>query len=169
MRIRNVLIGVIAGAAILYLMYLIRFPLERFIVAIPAIIILYVAFKLAFRVSSRIGESTLNIGDRYINDKIQSAIGNRPPRPIKQIIQDSITEDFEGIRNIQKQTEILKDQIAGKYDRNGANTNQDLVDTPDRAITLSVADELRKLKELVGEGILTEDEFNAKKKQLLGI
>ena len=169
MRIRNVLIGVIAGAAILYLMYLMRNRLEQIIAAISALFILYFVFKLAYRIYSRIGESALNIGDRYINDKIQSASGNHPPSPIRQIIQDSITKDFEEIRNIQKQTEILKDQIAGKYGRNDANTNQDLVDTPDRATTLSVADELRKLKKLVGEGILTEDEFNAKKKLLLGI
>ena len=33
----------------------------------------------------------------------------------------------------------------------------------------SVAEEIRKLKTLLDEGILNDDEFNAKKKQLLGI
>lgn len=33
----------------------------------------------------------------------------------------------------------------------------------------SVADEIRKFKELLDEGIITDDEFVAKKKQLLGI
>ncbi|MFQ5330169.1 MAG: SHOCT domain-containing protein [Thermodesulfobacteriota bacterium] len=33
----------------------------------------------------------------------------------------------------------------------------------------SVAGEIRKFKALLDEGILTEDEFNAKKQQLLGI
>lgn len=35
--------------------------------------------------------------------------------------------------------------------------------------TVSTVDELRKYKELFDEGIITEDEFNAKKKQLLGL
>ncbi|WP_245611936.1 SHOCT domain-containing protein [endosymbiont 'TC1' of Trimyema compressum] len=34
--------------------------------------------------------------------------------------------------------------------------------------TVSVADEIRKYKLLCDEGIITEDEFDAKKKQLLG-
>ena len=34
---------------------------------------------------------------------------------------------------------------------------------------LSPADEIRKLKALLDEGILTEEEFNKKKKELLGI
>ena len=33
----------------------------------------------------------------------------------------------------------------------------------------SVADELKKFKELLDMGIITEDEFNAKKKELLGL
>ncbi|WP_207748316.1 SHOCT domain-containing protein [Clostridium beijerinckii] len=35
--------------------------------------------------------------------------------------------------------------------------------------TESVADEIRKLAELKEQGILTEDEFSSKKKQLLGL
>lgn len=35
--------------------------------------------------------------------------------------------------------------------------------------TLSTADEIRNFKELLDDGIITEDEFNAKKKQLLGL
>ncbi|HFR4185387.1 SHOCT domain-containing protein [Bacillus cereus group sp. MYBK40-2] len=35
--------------------------------------------------------------------------------------------------------------------------------------TISVADELKKFKELLDMGGITEDEFNAKKKQLLNI
>ena len=34
---------------------------------------------------------------------------------------------------------------------------------------VSVVDEIRGLKQLLDEGILTEEEFAAKKKQLLGI
>ncbi|MGF9873331.1 SHOCT domain-containing protein [Bacillus tropicus] len=35
--------------------------------------------------------------------------------------------------------------------------------------TISVADELKKFKELLHMGVITEDGFNAKKKQLLNI
>lgn len=37
------------------------------------------------------------------------------------------------------------------------------------ASTVSGADEIRKYKQLLDEGILTEEEFQAKKNQLLGI
>ena len=35
--------------------------------------------------------------------------------------------------------------------------------------TLSAADELRKFKELLDQGVITQEEFDAKKKQLLGL
>lgn len=35
--------------------------------------------------------------------------------------------------------------------------------------SMSIADEIRKFKELADEGIITQEEFEAKKKQLLGI
>ncbi len=44
--------------------------------------------------------------------------------------------------------------------------NKDTVESATSNI-LSSADEIRKFKELLDEGIITEDEFNAKKKQLL--
>ena len=37
------------------------------------------------------------------------------------------------------------------------------------APAVSAADELRKFKELLDMGAITQDEFNAKKKQLLGL
>ncbi|MEX3745005.1 MULTISPECIES: DUF4429 domain-containing protein [Lysinibacillus] len=41
--------------------------------------------------------------------------------------------------------------------------------TPSKNTSVSAADEILKMKELLDVGILTQDEFNAKKKQLLGI
>ena len=35
--------------------------------------------------------------------------------------------------------------------------------------TLSAADELKKFKELLDSGVITQEEFEAKKKQLLGL
>ena len=45
----------------------------------------------------------------------------------------------------------------------------DKEDIPVEESSPSVPDEIRKYKELMDEGILTEEEFTAKKKQLLGI
>lgn len=42
-------------------------------------------------------------------------------------------------------------------------------DTKPEAKVVSVVDEIRGLKELLDEGILTQEEFEAKKRQLLGI
>lgn len=41
--------------------------------------------------------------------------------------------------------------------------------TPQSAVVRDLSDELVKLKQLVDTGILTQDEFDAKKKQMLGI
>ena len=35
--------------------------------------------------------------------------------------------------------------------------------------TISAADEIRKYKELLDEGIITQEEYDAKRKQLLGL
>ena len=44
------------------------------------------------------------------------------------------------------------------------------VETPAQPQTnISAADEIKKFKELLDSGIITEEEFNAKKKQLLGL
>ena len=37
------------------------------------------------------------------------------------------------------------------------------------ASTISAADELKKFKELLDSGVITQEEFDAKKKQLLGL
>lgn len=67
------------------------------------------------------------------------------------------------IENIQKQpAEILANTIkeeAANFKRNESN--------PFSNNSTDLASQLRELKSLVDEGILTEDEFNAKKKQLL--
>ena len=41
--------------------------------------------------------------------------------------------------------------------------------TPQVIQEISVADELKKFKELLDMGIITQEEFDAKKKQLLGL
>lgn len=66
------------------------------------------------------------------------------------------------IENIQKQpAEILANTI--KKEAANFKKNESVIASND------LASQLRELKELVDEGILTEDEFNAKKKQLLNL
>lgn len=43
------------------------------------------------------------------------------------------------------------------------------VNEPDHSSPISTADELRKFKELLDDGIITQEEFDAKKKDLLGL
>lgn len=63
----------------------------------------------------------------------------------KKAIMQSIQSTFENIRSCA-----------------GSNTNN-------CSKTISEADELVKFKNLFDQGVITEDEFNAKKKQLLGL
>ncbi|PDY25830.1 hypothetical protein COM83_02690 [Bacillus cereus] len=60
----------------------------------------------------------------------------------------------------QKMADEIKEYIEGFL----ANKSK-----PQVAATVSGADEILKYKELLEQGILTEEEFQAKKKQLLGI
>ena len=59
-----------------------------------------------------------------------------------------------------KKAEELRDLIESKRHSTGA---------PSTTNALSVADEIIKYKDLLDAGILTQEEFDAKKKQLLGI
>jgi predicted Zn-dependent peptidase len=49
------------------------------------------------------------------------------------------------------------------------NAKANSAHSPAPATTASTADELKKYKELLDAGIITQEEFDAKKKQLLGL
>ena len=51
----------------------------------------------------------------------------------------------------------------------GTDCEAESRNTSECSSVVSVADELRALKSLLDDGIITEDDFNAKKKSLLGI
>ena len=59
-----------------------------------------------------------------------------------------------------KELKIIKDEI---YKRIEEKKNQD------NKGSISQADELKKFADLKEQGIITEEEFNAKKKQILGL
>ena len=65
---------------------------------------------------------------------------------------------FPGIKNYQEIKEVLLKLIEEKD--NSTNLNQN---------NASSSDELKKLKELLDMGIISQEEFDAKKKQLLGL
>lgn len=67
--------------------------------------------------------------------------------------------EFHQCYECETDAQKIKDYIVN-YLRRSQENNQNSV---------SQADEIRKLKELVNDGILTEEEFVAKKKQLLGL
>lgn len=67
-----------------------------------------------------------------------------------------------GNRDIMKQIQDTIEKTVHKY-KNPSNDKQE------DAKTLSDADEIKKYKNLLDEGIITQEEFEAKKKQLLGL
>ena len=64
----------------------------------------------------------------------------------------------------------LKDEMPGIYEdiRKRVNEAKNVANTP-IAAAISPAEELKKFKELLDMGIITQEEFDIKKKQLLGI
>lgn len=66
---------------------------------------------------------------------------------------------------IYKTCKMAAENTVSLLDRICNSTNQDIQPQTQG----SAADEIKKFKELLDSGIITEDEFNAKKKQLLGL
>ena len=71
-------------------------------------------------------------------------------------------------------SETKLDSLSGKVSTNSYNKltgkfDQILIINSKDSSTVPSADEIRKYKELVDEGIITQEEFNAKKKELLGL
>lgn len=81
-----------------------------------------------------------------------------------QIFNGSVKTEITKVSGsrVEEVTQTLKNQIREVQKTETTN----IVDSPS---TPHVTDEIRKYKELMDEGIITEDEFNAKKEQLLGL
>ena len=69
--------------------------------------------------------------------------------------------DWQGITD-EKKSELKKAIAEGQYLVN-------VKDTPTTSTTTCQADEIKKYKELADAGVITQEEFEAKKKQLLGL
>lgn len=70
---------------------------------------------------------------------------------------------FLGISNRDEIHKVLSDLIVDRQEKPVSNT------VVKQEVQQSSADELKKYKELFDQGIITQEEFDAKKKQLLGI
>ena len=96
-----------------------------------------------------------------VNGYIQFSLsgGNEGTRGIFQAGQDENSVMFD-----KKNNEIVT-EIKSKIEELKANSNRMFVaNTP-----ISSADEIRKYKQLLDEGIISEEDFNNKKKELLGV
>ncbi len=80
---------------------------------------------------------------------------------INQLIAETKKDSFVYRAAKQEADEILA--ILGNITK--SDTKEEVVESHE----ISVTDEIRKYKILLDEGILTQEEFEAKKKQLLGI
>lgn len=122
-----------------------------------------------------VGALTQGKGEKYLVKRIEIEIHynqNSQPEIFHMTVLDPVlhTEavvsgSFEYkqlIENAQKAMRILDDIIEKNYPE--AVVQEKNV----QAQPLSVADEIRKFKELMDEGIITKDEFEMKKKDLLG-
>ncbi|SCY29954.1 SHOCT domain-containing protein [Lysinibacillus fusiformis] len=100
--------------------------------------------------------SSINISNTLVHSSIEIvSTGNKAKIdnvPIHVAVE--IKSAIENLKEIQKETS--KETLS--------------VPTPEKEKGMNnVAEEIRELKDLLDDGILTQDEFDAKKKQLLGI
>ena len=102
-------------------------------------------------------ESGLQIG--YL--QLETAANTMNQRASNFLNENSFTFDLTTTTN--EQMREVRDYIQGQIReiKSGNRTAQ--------TTTISVADELKKYKELLDMGIITQEEFEAKKKQLLGL
>lgn len=80
------------------------------------------------------------------------------------------TETIEELTSIdaEQEDETKKPKPKFEFPKRKKKTKDEMQESEDEKI-LSTPDEIRKYKELLDDGIITEEEFAAKKKQLLGI
>ena len=90
-----------------------------------------------------------------------TAVGSAWPNSIT-VATSSGRIKFAFIKNRNKIRKVISDLLIERQ-------NKSLITTINQETHQSEADELKKYKELLDSGIITQDEFNAKKKQLLGL
>lgn len=106
-------------------------------------------------------ESGISAG--YIQFSISG--GNESKKGVFDAVSDENTITLKNKPNIIKEAKETVDFLNKKIReaKTGAHTAQTVIQQN------SAADELKKFKELLDSGIITQEEFDAKKKQLLGL
>lgn len=141
--------------------------------AVPAIIILILGISLAFIVSKFKSELTVTdkrvFGMGIFGKRVDlpldsvSAIGSLSFFKGVSIATAAGSINFFGIKNYKEIHNVLSKLIIERQEQMNEEKPYQVVQNQ------SNADELRKYKDLLDNGIITQEEFDAKKKQLLGL
>ena len=141
--------------------------------AVPAIIILLLGIILAFIVCKFKSELTVTdkrvFGMGIFGKRIDlpldsvSAIGSLSFFQGVSIATAAGSIKFFGIKNYKEIHNVLSKLIIERQEQKNEEKPYQVVQNQ------SNADELRKYKDLLDNGIITQEEFDAKKKQLLGL
>lgn len=102
------------------------------------------------------GEKFMSVNLEYLNDITFEIVTGSGLLKNGVITFDTMKETFNVCSG--------KDQMQKLF-----NEIQELIHKPEHKEVISKADEIRKYKELLDDGIITEEEFDKKKKELLGI
>lgn len=117
----------------------------------------------------------LTITDKRVYGKV--AFGKRVDLPVDSVSATSTISLFKGvsvstssgkisflaIKNTDKIYEIINNLLVDRQKEKTHNTGTTIVQSSDEA------DQLKKYKDLLDSGVITQEEFDAKKKQLLGL
>ncbi|MGN1372952.1 MAG: SHOCT domain-containing protein [Candidatus Coproplasma sp.] len=85
------------------------------------------------------------------------------------LIQDNINKLEQKVSDEHKEFTVGEEKSFDGSNMKGFRGEEEYAVTPSAALSFSVADEIKKFKELLDSGIITWDEFNEKKTQLLNI
>lgn len=129
------------------------------------------------------GTSQLYVTDKrvHLND-VKGIVSNQERSiPLSSITSININKSFvyaaleinaSGNRIIIEDVPVhIADEIKAiiEHLKKDASNEKTSTITPQNKDTFDIADEIRELKDLLDEGLINQDEFDAKKKQLLGI
>jgi hypothetical protein len=125
---------------------------------------------------------TITVTDKRIHGKVR--FGKRIDLPLDLVSSVSIGQfrtigvatssgviSFSLVKNAQEVHSEINKLLIERQSKNNAHTPQQQAYTAQpQSMTYSVnTDELKQLKELLDTGVITQEEFDTKKKQLLGI
>lgn len=117
----------------------------------------------------------LTITDKRVYGKV--AFGKRVDLPVDSVSATSTIGLFKGIsvstssgkisflaiKNANEIYEIINNLLVDRQKEKSQNTGTTIIQNSDEA------DQLKKYKDLLDSGVITQEEFDAKKKQLLGL